>query len=170
MLWDRGEPNGYAQHMTDDPYRNTPEHKVLQILSFGDHQVANVATEVQARTIGSRLRTPAVDPGRHTDVDPYFGIPRIKRLPYDGNALVVWDIGPLRPPGCDAPGAPECEGTPRAADLQHAAAHRRGPPRPGDRVRGARRGARSPSSCACDGRVIDSAERSRATRRGGPGP
>ena len=112
ILWDRGEPNGYAQHMTDDPYRNTPEHKVLQILSFGDHQVANVATEVQARTIGSRLRTPAVDPGRHTDVDPYFGIPRIKRLPYDGNALVVWDIGPLRPPGCGAPGAPECQGTP----------------------------------------------------------
>jgi hypothetical protein len=96
-LWDRGEPNGYAWHMTRDPLPNTPRHKVLQILSFGDHQVANVATEVEARTIGSRLRLPAVDPGRHTDVTPYFGIPPIERFPYDGDAgLVVWDIGPLR--------------------------------------------------------------------------
>ena len=112
VLWDRGEPNGYAWHMTRDPYPNTPLHKVLQILSFGDHQVANVATEIEARTIGSRLRQPALDPGRHTDRVPYYGIPSIRHLPYDGNALVVWDIGPLRPPGCGAPGAPECLGTP----------------------------------------------------------
>ena len=73
---------------------------MLQILSFGDHQVSNVATEVQARTIGSRLRPPGGGPGPAHGRDPYFGIPRIKRLPYDGNAsLVVWDIGPLRPPG-----------------------------------------------------------------------
>ncbi|HEU0025140.1 MAG TPA: hypothetical protein VFQ12_10930 [Thermoleophilaceae bacterium] len=112
VLWDRGEPNGYAWHMTDDPYRNTPRHKVLQILSFGDHQVANLATEVQARTIGSRLRLPAVDPGRHADRTPYFGIPPIRRFPYEGSAsLVVWDIGPLRPPGCGVAGAPECLGT-----------------------------------------------------------
>ena len=70
---------------------------MLQLLSFGDHQVANVATEVEARTIGSRLRLPAVDPGRHTDVTPYYGIPPIDHFPYGGDAsLVVWDIGPLR--------------------------------------------------------------------------
>jgi hypothetical protein len=113
MLWDRGEPNGYAWHMTDDPLPNTPRHKVLQILSFGDHQVSNLATEIQARTLGSRLRLPAVDPGRHTDRSPYFGIRPIDRFPYKGDAsLVVWDIGPLRPPGCGAAGAPECLGTP----------------------------------------------------------
>jgi hypothetical protein len=96
-LWDRGEPNGYAWHMTSDPLPNTPRHKVLQILSFGDHQVANIATEVEARTIGSHLRLPATDPGRHTDVRPYFGIPPIDHFPYSGDAgLVVWDIGPLR--------------------------------------------------------------------------
>jgi hypothetical protein len=109
VLWDRGEPDGYAWHMTRDPYPNTPLHKVLQLLSFGDHQVANVATEVEARTIGSRLRLPALDPGRHTDRQPYFGIPPIRSLPYDGNALVVWDIGPLRPPGCTGDA---CLGTP----------------------------------------------------------
>ena len=112
VLWDRGEPNGYAWHMTSDPPPNTPRHKVLQILSFGDHQVANLATEVEARTLGSHLRSPAVDPGRHADREPYYGIPRIRRFPFEGDAsLVVWDIGPLRPPGCGAPGAVECLGT-----------------------------------------------------------
>ena len=98
-LWDRGEPNGYAWHATDDPLPNTPPHKVLQLLSFGDHQVANVATEVEARTLGSHIRQPATDPGRHTDVTPYYGIPPIDHFPYGGDAsLVIWDIGPLRPP------------------------------------------------------------------------
>ncbi len=100
ILWDRGEPDGYAQHMTTHPLPDTPAHRVLQLLSFGDHQVANVQTEVEARTIGSRLRAPAVDPRRHSDRTPYYGIPRIGRLPYHGPAaLEVWDIGPLRPPG-----------------------------------------------------------------------
>jgi hypothetical protein len=111
MLWDRGEPNGYAQHMTGDPYPNTPPHTVLLHMAFGDHQVANVATEVQARTIGARIRVPAVDPGRHTDRVPYYGIEPIRGYPYGGSVLAVWDIGPLRPPGCGAPGAPACEGT-----------------------------------------------------------
>ncbi len=112
ILWDRGEPNGYAWHMTDDPLPNTPPHKVLQLLSFGDHQVSNLATEVEARTIGSHIRFPATDPGRHSDRDPYFGIPRIKHFPYEGDAsLVIWDIGPLRPAGCGVAGAPECLGT-----------------------------------------------------------
>jgi hypothetical protein len=95
-LWDRGEPDGYAWHMTSDPYPNTPAHTVLLHMAFGDHQVANVATEVEARTIGARIRLPAVDPGRHTDVRPYYGIKPITSYPYRGSALVVWDVGPLR--------------------------------------------------------------------------
>jgi hypothetical protein len=95
-LWDRGEPDGYAWHMTTDPYPNTPAHTVLLHMAFGDHQVANVATEVEARTIGAKIRLPAVDPGRHTDVHPYYGIEPITHYPYRGSALVVWDIGPLR--------------------------------------------------------------------------
>ncbi len=53
MLWDRGEANGYAQHMVSDPYPNTPDHDVLMHLALGDHQVANVTAEVEARTIGA---------------------------------------------------------------------------------------------------------------------
>jgi hypothetical protein len=112
VLWDRGEPDGYAWHMTSDPPPNTPRHKVLQILSFGDHQVANVATEVEARTLGSRLRLPAVDPGRHTDLRPYFGLQPIRSFPFDGDAaLVVWDIGPLRAGGAFGTPAPPITNT-----------------------------------------------------------
>src|SRR5581483_2858700 len=66
VLWTRGDADGYAQHMTDNPYPDTPRHKVLLEMAFGDHQVTNWATEVEARTIGARLRAPAVFPGRST--------------------------------------------------------------------------------------------------------
>jgi hypothetical protein len=95
-LWDRGEANGYAQHLTRAPYANTPRHTVLLLMGFGDHQVANVATEVQARTIGAAVRRPALDPGRSADRRPFYAIPGITRLPFGGSALVVYDIGPLR--------------------------------------------------------------------------
>jgi hypothetical protein len=103
MLWDRGEANGYAHHMTDDPLPNTPAHTVLLHEAFGDHQVANVATEVEARTIGASIRVPELDPGRHSDVDPYFGIPAIPSYPFAGSALVVWDSGSPTPPANETP-------------------------------------------------------------------
>ena len=64
LLWDRGEANGYVYHMVRDPLPNTPVKTVLLHEAFGDHQVSNVATETEARIIGARLRTPALDPGR----------------------------------------------------------------------------------------------------------
>jgi hypothetical protein len=103
MLWDRGEADGYAHHMTTDPLANTPAHTVLMHMAFGDHQVANVATEVEARTIGAYIRQPALDPGRSSDVNPYFGIPAIPSYPFDGSALVVWDSGSPTPPANETP-------------------------------------------------------------------
>jgi hypothetical protein len=94
MLWDRAEANGYAQHMTDQPYENTPEHQVLLHVAFGDHQVANLAAEVEARTIGASTVQPALDPGRHWDANPLWGIPAIQSYPFDGSAIVYWDGGP----------------------------------------------------------------------------
>ena len=79
-------------------YPNTPPHKVLLLEAFGDHQVTNVATAVEARTIGARLRRPALDPGRKGPwLRPFWGIRRIRNLPFDGSALLVMDSGPLRP-------------------------------------------------------------------------
>jgi hypothetical protein len=97
LLWDRGESNGYAHHMTSDPYPNTPSHKVLMQVAYGDHQVTNWASAVMARTIGARLRTPVLDPGRSNEVKPWWGLAGVKRFPYDGDAAIsVWDVGPLR--------------------------------------------------------------------------
>jgi hypothetical protein len=96
VLWDRSDANGYAWHMTSDALPNTPGHTVLLHEAFGDHQVANVATEVEARVIGARLRVPALDPGRSLDKRPFYGIRRVPSYPWAGNALVVFDIGPLR--------------------------------------------------------------------------
>lgn len=103
-MWDRGEPNGYANHMTDDPLPGTPAHKVLIQMAYGDHQVANVATEVEARTIGAPLRLPAVDGDRLPTamVNPWFGHETLGDLAgpaADGSGFFVWDIGPKRMEG-----------------------------------------------------------------------
>src|SRR3712207_9292409 len=63
-LWDRADPSGYAAHMTSDPLPNTPTHKALLQVGFGDHQVADVTTEVEARTIGAAVHRPGLTPGR----------------------------------------------------------------------------------------------------------
>ncbi len=106
MLWDRGEPNGYANHMTDDPLPGTPEHKVMYAMAYGDFQVANVTTEVGARTIGAPLRLPAVAPERLATglIEPFYGHETLGDLANsadarNGNAFFVWDIGPKRAGG-----------------------------------------------------------------------
>ena len=116
MLWDRAEANGYAQHLTTDHLLDTPAHEVLMHVAFGDHQVANVTAETEARTIGARLRVPPVAPGRHSDVDPYFGIEPIPAFPYHGSAIVVWDSGPPTPPTENVPprAGSDPHGRPRA--------------------------------------------------------
>jgi hypothetical protein len=111
LLWDRAESNGYAHHMTSDPYRNTPPHEVILNMAYGDHQVTNWATLVMARTTGAQLRGPALSPSRDYEGDMFFGIPTIKRFPTTGSLLGVWDVGPLRQVGT----APDIrtKGTPR---------------------------------------------------------
>jgi hypothetical protein len=95
LIWDRGEANGYAHHMTDDPLPGTPPHNVLLQVAVGDFQVSNLTAEIEARTIGASLHTPAVDPGRHWDVNPFVGLPAIGSYPFAGPAaLVYYDGGP----------------------------------------------------------------------------
>jgi hypothetical protein len=95
MLWDRAEANGYANHMTDDPLPNTPAHKILLQVAFGDHQVTHTSAEIEARTIGAHIHMPATAEGRHHDLDPYFGITPIAEYPFDGSAITIWDGGPV---------------------------------------------------------------------------
>lgn len=116
-LWDRGENQGYAQHLTDDTYEGIEPKSVLLIEAFGDHQVANVSTEVLARTIGARAHRPALSEGRSPDAEPLWGI---EALPEDraGSALVVWDYGnPAPPPTNEAPRPPEYGDDPHGAGV-----------------------------------------------------
>ncbi len=117
MLWDRGEATGYVQHLTADPYNDTPEHRVLLHVAFGDHQVANVATEVEARAIGAAGHRPVLAEGRSPDTEPFWGIDEIDSFPYAGSAIVMFDSGASPPPVANvAPreGA-DPHGDPRAA-------------------------------------------------------
>jgi hypothetical protein len=93
LLWDRGESNGYAQHMTLRPLPNTPHHYVLMHVAFGDHQVADVTALIMARTIGARIRQPALADERSPFSNPWYGLRGIPYYPYDGSALVWWDSG-----------------------------------------------------------------------------
>ncbi|CAA9521867.1 MAG: hypothetical protein AVDCRST_MAG30-3094, partial [uncultured Solirubrobacteraceae bacterium] len=108
MLWDRGDPNGYAAHLTSDPLPNTPPHDVLMHVGFGDHQVADITAVSMARTAGAAMHTPVLQPGRPRFADPpyperaddsFFGVPPLGAAGYShpGSGLVFWDIGPPRP-------------------------------------------------------------------------
>ena len=97
MLWDRGEPNGYAHRMTSPALPGTPSHKVLMDIAFGDHLVSNWQANVMARTIGAKAVSPFVYPGRWAGVDGQWGIESIAGYPYDGSAISYWDSGPVRP-------------------------------------------------------------------------
>lgn len=105
MLWDRGEPDGYAQHMTSDPLPGTPGHQVLIQVAFGDHQVANVTTDIEVRTIGAFVHQPALQSGRSPDVVPYWGIPSAPSGSFRGSAMFVWDSGTPPPPLTNTPPA-----------------------------------------------------------------
>ncbi len=95
ILWDRADPNGYVNQLKPgNELPNTPAHKVMYQVAFGDHQVANVSAEVAARTIGAGLDPSSLSTGRSPDVTPQWGIPRIAAYPYDGSALVYFDSGP----------------------------------------------------------------------------
>ncbi len=96
QLWDRGEPDGYAEQMTAHPLPDTPSHQVLMQIAYGDHQVSMYAAAVEARTIGAAAYRPALDlsTNRRRDRNLFYGIPRIRSFPFGGSAIEIWDSGP----------------------------------------------------------------------------
>ncbi len=106
LLWDRGENNGYAQHLTADPYPGIAAKQVLLIEAFGDHQVSNVSTEVLARTIAAAVQEPALLDGRSNDVDAQWGIAQFDPANPSKALLMVWDYGTPAPPANNLPPHP----------------------------------------------------------------
>jgi hypothetical protein len=97
LLWDRGEADGYAQHLTSDPYPGTKPKQVLLIENYGDHQVPNVGTEMLARTIGAAEYAPAFSrAGVSFNTSYKLGI--LNQARPVRAALELWDFGTLTPP------------------------------------------------------------------------
>jgi hypothetical protein len=98
-LWDRSDPDGYASHMTGG-LANTPSHDVLLQMGYGDHQVANITAEDEARTIGAHGLFPPLVAARYGPYhDVFWGIPAITDFPYAGSGITMFDTGPV---GADA--------------------------------------------------------------------
>jgi hypothetical protein len=97
LLWDRGEADGYAQHLTSDPYPGTKAKQVFLIENYGDHQVPNVGTEMLARTIGTAEHAPAFTRGGESFKTSYrLGV--LNQTKAVSAALELWDFGTLTPP------------------------------------------------------------------------
>jgi hypothetical protein len=94
MLWDRAESDGYVEHMTANPLPDTAPHQVLLQVAFGDHQVSNIASEVEGRSIGALLREPALPAGLHWSVNPRFGFDTISQFPASGGSYFVYWYDP----------------------------------------------------------------------------
>ena len=131
-LWDRSDPNGYASHMVSG-LPNTPSHHVLLQPGYGDHQVANITAETEARTIGAHgLYQPLVPKRFGAYQDPFWNIPAIgnKSFPYDGSAITLFDTGPVRnvPAGQDnGTNPPPTSDTPNRSGSDPHEAPRRAP-------------------------------------------
>jgi hypothetical protein len=126
MLWDRGETNGYMNHLRrPDAFSAlgypTPNHEVMLHVAFGDHQVADVTPEVMSRSYDGAVHLPGTEAGRHTSVNP-FALIRPAVDGEDGSVMVVWDIGPLNPDNENNPGtgqSPTANVPPRAGRDPH---------------------------------------------------
>jgi hypothetical protein len=99
-LWDRSDPNGYAGHMTGvtsaGRLPNTPTHQVLLQVAYGDHQVANITAETEARTIEARGAIPPLVEGRYSPYqDVFWGIDALTAgEPWPGSGITLFDSGP----------------------------------------------------------------------------
>ena len=102
MLWDRGETNGYAAHMTDDPYADTPKHEVLLQVGYADHQVTNHSVEVEAATIGAPLMEGFAAHWTDPNEPSRMFLP-VAEYPHEGSGLVYWHSGNATPPNGNLP-------------------------------------------------------------------
>src|SRR6202012_5752577 len=80
QLWDRGDPDGYAEQMTTHPPPDTPPPHVLMQVADGGFQVEMYSAAVEARTVGASAYRPALAPDRPQDVHLFSRLPTIRRF------------------------------------------------------------------------------------------
>jgi hypothetical protein len=104
LLWDRGDTDGYANHVTANPLPGTPAHTVLLLGAVGDHQVTEYSLRVEAATLGAAAHVPIAAAGRVAELDPGAFLTPIEQYPYSGSAYFLWDTGsPPSPVGNEPP-------------------------------------------------------------------
>ncbi len=157
MLWDRGETNGYAQHLEHHSLPRTPRHTILLLGAVGDHQVSEFSLQVEARTIGAAGHVPYVAAGREFGGEHGFGITPIPHYPWKRSAYFLFDTGAELSPLENLP--------PRVGHDPHDDTPKIPPPRP-SRTPSGTRTATSPTSA--EGRPVPdrSSDRRRLTGRG----
>jgi len=104
QIWDRGDPDGYVQHLISDQFPGTLPHQVLMQTAYGDQYVSMYSAAAEARTIGLDAYQPALDPARAADANLLYGLAPVPSSPYAGSAIDIWDLGPglvLEPPVLD---------------------------------------------------------------------
>jgi hypothetical protein len=106
LLWDRGETDGYANHVTSDPLPGTPVHQVLLLGAVGDHQVTEYSLRVEAATMHVPVHTPLAGAGRVVESNPTWLLTPIASYPHTGSAYVLWDTGSPRSPVTNTPARP----------------------------------------------------------------
>ena len=109
MVWDRGENNAYAPHITDNAAFAGPDNTALLHPMFGDHEVTMWSADVMARTMGIPANYEMVEEtgavlgqaDRHPDVEPGLALDDLDFAdPADraGSGLVQWDGAVLGDP------------------------------------------------------------------------
>ncbi|MFZ0387379.1 MAG: hypothetical protein WAL22_17080 [Solirubrobacteraceae bacterium] len=94
QIWDRGDPDGYVQHLISDQFPGTLPHQVLMQTAYGDEYVSMYSAAAEARTIGADAYQPALDPDRSADANLLYGLTPVPGSPFEGSAIDIWDLGP----------------------------------------------------------------------------
>ena len=103
LLWDRGETDGYANHLAHDHLPGAARSDVLLIGAVGDHQVSEYSLRVEAATVGARAHAPLAAPGRVQGKDPAWLLKPIERFPFSGSSYWLWDTGSPSSPATNTP-------------------------------------------------------------------
>ena len=98
--FNRLEPLHFIDRITENPFPDTPSHRVMLHLAKEDAQVATVISYLMGRTVGAKLMVPAIR--------PVWGLEEVS-YPYEGNSLIEYDFGVPDNPKPTYPAAKETD-------------------------------------------------------------